>query len=179
MSLFSIARESRTELDRLAFRKVSKNRSLLLHSLLVLARFKITISLEIACLKNNGGSHTVSTLPPVPVQIIGFPLTAYSICYDIFTRRNEDNAPNGWNSPRYKLIYLSGHVNVFKLILNIFSQDLQENETTPSQCRIYSRLVLELDTSVDHSRQRLQRDDRFGEHLAREQSSAQLCGDFA
>ncbi|KAH9970521.1 hypothetical protein BGW80DRAFT_1253946 [Lactifluus volemus] len=38
--------------------------------------------------------------PPVPLQILAFPPTAYSICYDIYTRRNEDDAPHGWNSPR-------------------------------------------------------------------------------
>jgi hypothetical protein len=38
--------------------------------------------------------------PPVPQPIFAFPPTAYSISYDIYTNRNELDAPNGWHSPR-------------------------------------------------------------------------------
>lgn len=38
--------------------------------------------------------------PAPPVGFQGFPITHYSIMYDIFTRANQDDAPNGWNSCR-------------------------------------------------------------------------------
>ncbi|KAK6997385.1 hypothetical protein R3P38DRAFT_1897168 [Favolaschia claudopus] len=39
-------------------------------------------------------------IPLLPQPLAGFPVTAYSIAYDIFTLANELDLPQGWNSPR-------------------------------------------------------------------------------
>ncbi|KAJ7184120.1 hypothetical protein C8R46DRAFT_1208356 [Mycena filopes] len=40
----------------------------------------------------------VAPLPPA--AFIAYPITAYSVSYDIFTRANEQDSPGGWNSYR-------------------------------------------------------------------------------
>jgi hypothetical protein len=56
--------------------------------------------------------------PPVPPAIVAFPPTAYSISYDIFTNRNEHDAPNGWHSPRCKCLSCDQPISLSSFIFS-------------------------------------------------------------
>ncbi|KAJ7044720.1 hypothetical protein C8F04DRAFT_595122 [Mycena alexandri] len=50
--------------------------------------------------------------PLPPFAFIGYPVTAYSIAYDIYTLANERDSPLGWNAARDLETESGGHANL-------------------------------------------------------------------
>ncbi|KAJ7246550.1 hypothetical protein B0H12DRAFT_1053750 [Mycena haematopus] len=60
--------------------------------------------------------------PPLPVPLLLYPVTAYGISYDIFTRRTEDDTPNGWNARRNRTYsHIHQHLLASNFIRNQYS----------------------------------------------------------